>query len=283
MSASELDGNGSHKAFPSPWLWLQLLSLDAVAVAVVWQGLLGAVWQVPLSWADRLVLALTVWLVYVGDRWLDARGGKDDTVRHRFYGRHRRFFFAAMCVVAPVTGLLALSFLDYRVLFDGILLGVGVCLYLTLVNHGPGWVEKLKPLAVGVVFTLGCALAPLALDPHFSLLHVLMPVAFMLLAWVNCQLVAAWEFEQAYGREYDFSITNLWGLVICVFLEPLFLLLLVFGTGWVSLALFVSMGLLGVLVFQVRTDASAELKSFLADLALLLPMLAVWMWLVFGA
>lgn len=55
-------------------MWPNLLSLDAPAVALVWQDFLARTFGIPLRMPARLVLGLTVWAIYLGDRLLDVRG-----------------------------------------------------------------------------------------------------------------------------------------------------------------------------------------------------------------
>ena len=57
---------------PTPlWLWPNLLSLDAPLVALVWQDFAAHSFGHPLRLPARIVLALTVWAIYVVDRLLD--------------------------------------------------------------------------------------------------------------------------------------------------------------------------------------------------------------------
>jgi hypothetical protein len=56
------------------WLWMNLLSLDAPLVALVWQDLLARCYGTLLLPAGRTVLGLTVWAIYIADRLMDVRG-----------------------------------------------------------------------------------------------------------------------------------------------------------------------------------------------------------------
>ena len=56
----------------TPLLWLTVLSLDAPAVAVLWQLLFARSFHARLGASVTILLALVVWLIYVADRVLDA-------------------------------------------------------------------------------------------------------------------------------------------------------------------------------------------------------------------
>jgi len=58
---------------PPFWSWLNILSLDAPLIAVLWQALLARTFHIPLRPSGRLALGLTVWAIYLADRVLDAR------------------------------------------------------------------------------------------------------------------------------------------------------------------------------------------------------------------
>lgn len=93
------------------WLWLNVLSLDAPVVAVLWQWALAQAYGVQMDPINYSTLGLVVWLIYVLDRVLDTRSCAENqpfTARHAFYQRHSRFY---IWVVIPVVAV----FLMYRV------------------------------------------------------------------------------------------------------------------------------------------------------------------------
>lgn len=93
------------------WLWLNVLSLDAPVVAVLWQWALAQAYGVQMDPINHSTLGLAVWLIYVLDRVLDTRSCTEDrslTPRHAFYQRHSRFY---IWVFIPAVA----AFLMYRV------------------------------------------------------------------------------------------------------------------------------------------------------------------------
>lgn len=252
------------------WQWIQLLSLDAPAVALAWQALLARSWDVPVTWVEQAVLGLTVWLIYVGDRWMDARRGMRATLRHRFYGRHPTAFLIAMLVVGPATGWLALTQLSPELQAAGWKVAGGATVYLLMVHLGPQWWGKLKPIAVAVLFTLGSALVPLTGLEAWDWPVAMVVGAGVFTSWLNCQWVAAWEVSKpndASGR------SRLWRVLPQVLMGALFLLVFLVTRQWAMLPIALSVFGLAVLSSRNPTNSSAELRSFFADLALLLPAL----------
>src|SRR4051794_3417760 len=83
------------------WQWPTVLSLDAPLVVVGWQAVVADVGRVPLHWPEAFVLAISVWLAYAADRWIEGwRLPADaiETARHAFYQRHRWWIFAVWII-----------------------------------------------------------------------------------------------------------------------------------------------------------------------------------------
>lgn len=263
------------------WHWVQLLSLDAPAVALAWQALLAAAWSVSITWADQIVLALAVWLIYVGDRWMDARRGKADTLRHRFYARHQVPFLIAMVVVAPVVGYVALVHLSPTVQTLGWGLAACVLLYLLAVHFGPTWLSFFKPLVVAFIFTLGCALVPFAGFYAFYIFTLVELLTLKGLAWVNTLLVANWERGRI-GAAYNQRIILVgWLGIFAIWIIGLSLIWSGLQTEHervsrlpLGLIGMVTIGLLGV-VLLLPKRYTAEARTMLADLMLFLPAMGI--------
>lgn len=185
-----------------PWLWFNLLSIDAPVVAVVWQLWFARCFEIALSPLSVAALALTVWMIYASDRLLDVRGSDDRvpaTERHLFHRDHSRALSAAVAICF-VTLLFATVHLNPALLRNGLLLIGLVGLYFCAVHLLPPAVMKLCPkeVAVGTVFAAGTALAP------WSRMHraepFLVPVAlFAVLCSLNCAGIEAWEWERLGG------------------------------------------------------------------------------------
>lgn len=192
---------------PHVWQWATILSLDAPAVAVLWQALLARVACVNLGWPHAAVLGLSVWLAYAADRWIE--GWRLDpaqirTQRHFFYQRWR-WPLAGVWVAGLLADLtVACTHLTPRELQAGALLLVPVLAYLLshqLVHRLNRW-RAPKELCVALLFGAGASVFLFA-APGAHLRELADPLAlFMLLCFANCALIGAWEqaVDQAHGQ-----------------------------------------------------------------------------------
>jgi len=75
----------------SPFVWLNLVCLDAPLVAVSWHWLLADVFQIAIPRGTTAALFLTAWLIYLTDRFVDSVSLDQRTavsLRQRFCRRH---------------------------------------------------------------------------------------------------------------------------------------------------------------------------------------------------
>ena len=178
------------------WIWPNLLSLDAVAIALLWQQLFADAAQITLGFPDRIALALPVWMIYVLDRALD--GARDNTVpsaRHRFYQLHRRVAFLGVLLAACLEMFLAPT-LNRSILRGGSLLSLVVFAYFLTV-HLPLY-SKLrlpKEVAVAGVFSIGTALVSLTATPLTWSLAIPM-LLFATLCLLNCSTIEFCESQR---------------------------------------------------------------------------------------
>ncbi len=198
---------------PRPLALWHLASLDAPTVAVIWA--LGFAWAAQIHAAGRvlLVLALTAWCAYVGDRLLDARAGLGSAAeaalreRHLFHWRHRRLMTPLAVVAACVAGAMAASLVSPPVRERGLVLGAAALVYLMGV-HGASRLQRRgrslprllnKEVLVAALFTAGCVLpAWTRLDSSaargaLGWWFLISAVYFAALAWLNCSSIARWE------------------------------------------------------------------------------------------
>ncbi|MEJ2007585.1 MAG: hypothetical protein P8Z30_05400 [Acidobacteriota bacterium] len=192
----------------SPWplLWLTVLSLDAPAVAVLWQLLFARSFRVPLSPDITILLAMVVWLIYVADRALDTlkvpfEGA--EPARHIFYRRHVWVFLVPFSVVFVLAAWMSLTKLDPRTFRNGIVILLAVGAYF-LVTHllSPGRERLPKEMLVGVLFALGtCFPVWEHASPGASLM--LAPyLIFTALCWLNCVAIEYEEWTRLRHRQF---------------------------------------------------------------------------------
>lgn len=240
-----------------PWLWLNLLSLDAPIVALVWQDLAARSFGAPLSLAARVVLGLTVWAVYLADRLLDIRSAAPvpNTARHRFYQRHPRAMSVLLAGVLALDAVLAISELRHTVFLDGLAVAAFVAGYLSIFPlHRSGWE---KQVIAALLFSIGVLLVSFT---WLGLGRLLLPaILFGVLCLCNLVLIECWEG----GRERRF----LWLAPAAV---AVLTIVLPAGT-WQHAVMLSGILMASVAIAGPRLTVAA--KRVLADAALLTPLL----------
>lgn len=206
-----------------PWEWLTILSLDAPLVAVLWQELFASSLGIPLQPYHYSLLGLSVWLVYVADRWLDGLKLKPFEMmssRHAFYARWRRPVLLLWCIGLLIGIAMAGFYLTPIELTFGLVLMLASVFYLGNVHYqgvlNVDWFQKkkncktstlsvargynpllLKEAQVGLLFAAGILLFILPkLSTVLNASYILFGLglaAFVLLCFVNCSLIALWE------------------------------------------------------------------------------------------
>lgn len=206
----------NHAAWQAPAalrLW-HLASLDAPTVAVVWAFAFAWVAGVHLpAWA-AISLAMVAWVVYVGDRLLDAHAGLHMPPlhylldRHYFHWRHRFVLIPFAIAAALASGWMVFTRLPVGARVPDSAIAAATLMYFSGVHARiklPGSASRLlspflsKEFAVGILFTAGCLLPvwsqTLSLDPNATthLMLVVPGLYFAVLAWLNCFAIARWE------------------------------------------------------------------------------------------
>jgi hypothetical protein len=145
---------GQRQTGQPAWLWLNLLSLDAPLVALVWQDFLARCYPAVLQPAGRAALGLTVWAIYLADRLLDSRR-HERTPRHEFYRRHYSAGRALLAAVLCADSMVAAFWLRRAVLDRGLLVTAGVIVYLGAFSAGRSGKLISKKTLAGLLFTSG--------------------------------------------------------------------------------------------------------------------------------
>jgi hypothetical protein len=200
---------------PSPLLWVTLLSLDAPAVAVLWQRLFVRSFEVRLSASVTVVLALVVWLIYVADRFLDtlrAPAQGPEAVRHRFYRRRRWAFVLPFGGIFVLACWMAWTRLAPQTFRDGLFILLAVGVYFSLVHlrkpEKDAWIPK--EMLVGILFGLGTCF-PVWEQLRSGRIELLAPfLIFTVLCWLNCAAIESAEWvrlrDRQSGRPHPWTI-----------------------------------------------------------------------------
>jgi hypothetical protein len=266
------------------WLWWNVLSLDAPAVALVWSVLLvrssGLGPRVP----EVAALVLAVWIIYIADRLLDGLGSSAGSFlqrRHTYCADHRLLFSALVLLSAGALSWIITERLEVRTVRAGLILGVIVVLYLGSI-HANSWRFSRrvpKEIAVGMIFAAGTSLPLWSRAGRFERHDIFLGLLFGLLCSINCLSIECWERPRRDRERRDPPPWIRWadshlsaialGLTILAFFAsclPAWRGSLVLPVVAISLAASLTM-----LLNSQRKRLSPEALRVLADAALALP------------
>lgn len=187
--------------FP-PWLWPNLLGLDAPAVAVAWQWLFARVFGAELPAVFHLILGLSVWCVYLADRLYDSTCAPSSGTQTDRLGFTRRHFTALVCIAltAGVANLfLIIRYVPRPLIVTGLITAGLLGVYYLIRLKGNARLASALPREIlcGMIFGLGCVIAPhefLATSGGWD--YVLATILLGLVCSANCILISVWEKEE---------------------------------------------------------------------------------------
>jgi hypothetical protein len=283
----------------SPLALWHLLSLDAPTVATLWTCFIARVSGVRLPSASALAMAVAVWLIYAGDRLLDAARAHSTAARaeletrHRFHDRHRRAFTACIAVSALALGVL-LPLLDAAALrlylFEGALLVLWfAALHVTHNAH-----RLPKETAVGIFFSAAVFIPTVARNPGMRAALALPALLLGVLCALNCLFIYAWEHvetgaDRAHGAAPHpttrFALQRLPAIAIAELVSSIALAALSHGAvRLIAVACALSSALLLCVHLSRQRYSQSSLDRIhlraAADLALLTPAMVLAWWAV---
>jgi hypothetical protein len=273
---------GEDAARISPFVWLNLVCLDAPIVAVTWQWLFAHSFHISLPISSRAALFLSAWLIYLTDRLADAwslRRTDPHSLRQKFCRRHRRAWIVMIAGITIVDLWIILRQLDRATVLIGTLLGAISIVYLA-VNHWLGKIWRLFPvkeICVGSLFAVGTVMA-LFLQIDWSIPFTFSFCAFAALCSLNCISIAIWERDLD-RAQHKSTIATWWpGIGSCLKFGSIALAAFALVIGLMTKApapVFFCIGasatLLGTLDRMDKMILRDE-RIALADLALLTPL-----------
>lgn len=276
---------------PAPLRLWHLCSLDAPTVAAAWAWGFSWAARLPLPHWTAAVLALVVWVIYVGDRLLDARAALrlrqlfPLRERHHFHWRHRHVLIPFAAGAALAAAMLIATDLPARAIEPDSLVAAATMAYFSGVHsrrRAPRFAALgiAKNAVVAALFTAGCLLpvctqAPLRNGLWFAHSLLFAPIAFFaMLAWLNLFAIGCWESSQTRERSVHIffvaSMISAAGLVSAAALahaQPRCAALLVCGA--ISAGLLAALDLLRPRMTGVALRAAAD-AVLLTPLALML-------------
>lgn len=294
MPAIEFDN--TWKSVDAPlWAWLNLLSIDAVAVGVCWNVVftLEFCGRMPRLY-EAAIIGLSIWLVYVGDRLLDSSGldcRRRHTLRHRIHYEYRgRIVFAWLVALVADTALVV-SFANETQLRWGFL-AIGFLgayfVWVHLIRKRSDWFPK--ELRAGLVFAFGVSL-PGWVENSWSEFGGILAATLMtgILFAINCLVIACWERDSDRSQGFESFATGVNGadlvpgrillihwvftLVLCNFgiLSPRIAVSIVVGNCLLLLVLFLHRRCCRVTRPESQNPIPVNVFGLLADASLVLP------------
>lgn len=182
--------------FLRSYRWFQLLSLDVVLGAVGWhltflrfpEGEHRAIFTSPV------VLALSIWIIYVIDRLLDTYRGQRSSARHQFHYDYQ-FNLVLGIFAAGSIAFCLVFFLPTPVIQLGIVLFLAVLVYFLIIHRWNKRSYRLKQWAIPLAFggaVLGTAWVQL---PVIALSMWVVSVQWLLVLSQNLRLFQYFESD----------------------------------------------------------------------------------------
>jgi hypothetical protein len=194
---------GTGEKHAPPWLWPNLLGLDAPVVAVSWQLLFAKTFDTDFPVVLHVILGLSVWCIYLADRLYDAtRTGEptQGTDRLIFTKRHFKPLAAALAVASVSNLILIIRHVPGNLIIYGLATAFLLVVYYGIRLKGGARLTTLIPREIlcGMLFSIGCAITPLAYAaPGTSGLQFWIAViCFGLVCSASCILISIWEREE---------------------------------------------------------------------------------------
>lgn len=166
--------------------YINILSLDVVAGAVIGALFFGNLLKTPVSAYGLIALGLTVWIIYTLDHLRDAMYIPKiaSTDRHRFHQKYFRWITVILAVIVLVD-FVVVWLVPQRLLLFGLVLWFIVAVYLVLQRY----LKFMKEFFVACLYTAGILLPALAAEPPQWLpVHSILVLKYFITAWMNLLL-----------------------------------------------------------------------------------------------
>jgi hypothetical protein len=196
--------------------YLHYLSLDIVIGALATSCFAARLFGTDPGWIWWITLALTVWLLYTGDRMLDALKNKKKVERemHYFLLKNRKMVIYSLGVVVLVDAMLIINLLD-KELFKYALILAGLVLLFYAMRH---IFRKNRLLSIpGEFFVLllylaGTWLGPaVAMEGSFEAGQGMIALIFMGILLMNLGVISLYDMKLD-SRMGIASLANLLGM-----------------------------------------------------------------------
>lgn len=174
-----------------------LLSLDVVlGAAGSYAFACKALFQ-PVSYYFVIVLAISVWIIYLADHILDSVK-IPYSPKYKLYSRHKKVLATVIFILSALDGYLILKFLPAQILHFGFILGAFLILYLAGQHFLRGKFRSFFPkeILISVIYTLAVWLYPLLHTQNIGAASALFLGLHFLLVLTNVLIFSFFEKEE---------------------------------------------------------------------------------------
>ncbi|MGJ8634208.1 MAG: hypothetical protein ACSHX7_09840 [Luteolibacter sp.] len=268
-----------------PWLWPNLLGLDAPIVAVTWQYLFTKAFSITLPPVFHLILFLSAWVIYLADRLVDSIRAKNigqSPPRLRFTKTHFKPLAALLFIVSAVNFTLIIQNITSTLLITGLATAALLALYY-IIRFSIR--EKLtfiipREILCGMLFAVGCVIAPHSFSSLGSeeIIFIIATLLFGAICSINCIQISLWEHDadlangdKSIANTHSEKISHLTNASLFI---PLCMILAYFSHWQIFLAITLSAIALRLLL-RFQEKLSQNTLRTLADAVLLTPWLLI--------
>jgi hypothetical protein len=288
MTVSKGSKNHSSKSLLSlsrrPFLWLNLLCLDAPLVALTWQMLFARTFAIRVRLTEGAALFLTAWAIYLMDRFADSialKAGADRSVRVDFCLRHQKRRAALLLIVGLADATVILTGLTSDIILPGLILGVVALLYLAI-NYFFSVLWRaipIKEVIIGFLFASGVVLVLWPRAGHSASNLLLTAILFGWVCALNCLSIAVWEREWDREQGKHSFATDRPSARLCVLVVAVLVAIACFVESVVNPVgrpLTTCMGLSALLLLALHfLPMARDERTASADLVLLTPIIVL--------
>jgi len=267
-----------------PWLWPNLLGLDAPAVAVSWQWLFARSFGIELPPVIHIVLALSAWCIYLADRLLDVfRTQASDlaTERHRFTRKYCGRLIIVLVLAALVNVILIIRVVPLNLIITGCATAALLGIYYLIRLGFTGKIGSLIPreFLCGMLFALGSAIGPHAFAPDgLHEFQFFLPVTFFgFVCSASCILISIWErdadlasSDSSFATSRAYLIPHVSTALSCLVVSSA---ALAFFSSWQLFAATALAALALRITLHFEKNLSRPMRRALADALLLTPLI----------
>lgn len=263
------------------------LSLDVVAGAVAHYLMFSRLptGNTPVVWLPCVILASTVWMIYVLDRLLDnLKDTQVPTLRHQFYARHHLLSWGIVGICGLFSAVSAF-FLSWSVIVFGLIVAFLSGLYLFIVGWigGNRLIHQYKEPFTAMIYTAGVWGSAASVDwaSFHRPVEWILAVMLWLVTFQNLLLFS--NFEQKAFPE-AITMAKTWGTKntdrIVQLITLLMILLVILASFWTKypyqyLVLSIEVGV-SIVQFWICTYGSSERYRWLGECAFILPGIALF-------